>query len=293
MKKYRIGLYEKAMPDELNWREKLICAKECGYDFVEISIDESEARLSRLNWTKEERQSICRDMEEVGIRIRSMCLSGHRKYPLGSKDPVVRKRGLEIMEKALKLADDLGIRTIQLAGYDVYYEEGTEEARQLFEDNLQKAVEMAASYGIIMGFETMETEFMNTVGKSMTYVKTVENPYLGVYPDAGNLTNAAVLYGTDVIDDLKAGAGHLIALHLKPTAPGVFRNLYFDDSTQHVDFVHVINAAWKLGVRRYVTELWSLGRPEWKENILTANRMMRDILDQQMLEEQKFETMQQ
>lgn len=58
MKKYRIGLYEKAMPDELNWREKLICAKECGYDFVEISIDESEARLSRLNWTKEERQSI-------------------------------------------------------------------------------------------------------------------------------------------------------------------------------------------------------------------------------------------
>ena len=34
MKKYTIGLYEKAMPKTLNWRQMLECAKECGYDFV-------------------------------------------------------------------------------------------------------------------------------------------------------------------------------------------------------------------------------------------------------------------
>ena len=39
MKRYHIGLYEKAMPASLSWREKLECAKKCGYDFVEISID--------------------------------------------------------------------------------------------------------------------------------------------------------------------------------------------------------------------------------------------------------------
>ena len=38
-KKYHIGLYEKAMPSALNWEEKLQCARDCGYDFVEISID--------------------------------------------------------------------------------------------------------------------------------------------------------------------------------------------------------------------------------------------------------------
>ena len=40
MKKYAIGLYEKAMPPTLSWREKLTFARDAGYDFVEISIDE-------------------------------------------------------------------------------------------------------------------------------------------------------------------------------------------------------------------------------------------------------------
>ena len=55
MKPYAIGLYEKAMPNSLSWEEKLLCAKECGYDFVEISIDETDSKLSRLEWTLDER----------------------------------------------------------------------------------------------------------------------------------------------------------------------------------------------------------------------------------------------
>ena len=110
MKQYTIGLYEKAMPSTLTWKEKLEAAKEAGYDFVEISIDETDEKLARLEWTKEERLELVRTMYETGMPIRSMCLSGHRKYPLGSNDPQVRARGMEIMEKALYLADDLGDR---------------------------------------------------------------------------------------------------------------------------------------------------------------------------------------
>lgn len=40
MKAYMIGLYEKAMPQTLSWKEKLTCARECGYDFVENSCSE-------------------------------------------------------------------------------------------------------------------------------------------------------------------------------------------------------------------------------------------------------------
>ena len=281
MKKYELGLYEKAMPDTFSWREKLLCAKELGYDFAEISIDETDRKLSRLDWPKEERAELASAMGSTGLPIRSMCLSGHRKYPLGSADPAIRARGLEIMEKALCLAEDLGIRMIQLAGYDVYYEESSQATKGYFLENLHVCVGMAAKHGVLLGFETMETEFMNTVRKSMFYVDQVGSPYLGVYPDIGNLTNAAVTYGTDVLDDLRAGAGHLIAMHLKPTMPGQFRDLYFDDPAQHVDFDAAIGTAWGLGVRRYVTELWHLDRPDWKENIRTANRAMRAILERQ------------
>ena len=277
MKAYCIGLYEKAMPGNLSWKEKLQCAKECGYDFVEISIDETDDKLSRLEWTKEERLDLIKTMYEVGVPLRSMCLSGHRKYPFGSADKATRDRSMEIMEKAICLADDLGIRIIQLAGYDVYYEDSTPESKALFLENLKNATLMASARGIVMGFETMETEFMNTTEKSMKYVSQVDNAYLGVYPDSGNLTNAAVTYGTSVLDDLETGRGHLFALHLKETVPGKFREIPF--LTGHVDFKSVVEKAWDLGIRRFVTEMWYVGQDSWKEDIKFANKSMSEIID--------------
>ena len=187
---------------------------------------------------------------------------------------------MEIMEKAIILADDLGIRIIQLAGYDVYYEEGSAQTRAWFLENLKKATEMAAVRGIVTGFETMETDFMNTVWKSMYYVDAVGSPYLGVYPDSGNLTNAALTSGGNVLDDLYSGRGHIVALHLKETVPGVFREVPF--LTGHVDFKSVIAKAWALGIRRYVTEMWYVGNDDtWADDVRFACRSMSEILDQQ------------
>lgn len=279
VKSYEIGLYEKAVPKTLGWKEKLECAKECGYDFLEISIDETDDKLARLEWTPVERAELLSLSGEIGLPIRSMCLSGHRKYPMGSPDPAVRARSMEIMEKAIGLAADLGVRIIQLAGYDVYYEQGTAETEQLFCENLKKAALLASAKGIMLGFETMETDFMNTVAKSMYYVNLVNSPYLGVYPDSGNLTNAAKTYQSNVLHDLETGCGHLVALHLKETVPGKFREIPF--LTGHVDFENVISKAWSLGVRRYVTEMWDVGKPDWQEDIRFANQSMSKILDKQ------------
>lgn len=278
-KAYTLGLYEKAMPSELTWAEKLMAAKEAGFDFVEISIDETDAKLARLDMPREERLKLVRTMYEVGVPIRTMCLSGHRKYPLGSSDPAVCQRGMEIMEKAIQLADDLGIRIIQLAGYDVYYEESSEETRARFEKNLRKAMLMAARAGVLMGFETMETEFVNTTAKAMEHVNRVNSVYLNVYPDTGNIKNASVTYGTDVLADLKSGAGHITSVHLKETVPGVFREVPF--GTGHVDFKAMIQTAWSMGIRKYVTEFWYKGNPAWKEDLAFAHDMMSDILDGQ------------
>ncbi len=278
-KAYTLGLYEKAMPKDLTWKEKMLAAKEAGFDFIEISIDETDEKLDRLDWSKEERLELVNLMKETGVPIRTMCLSGHRKYPLGSNDPEICSRGMEIMEKAIELSEDLGIRIIQLAGYDVYYEEGSQETRERFEKNLRKATLMAAKAGVTMGFETMETEFMNTVEKAMAYVKKVESTYLNVYPDLGNITNAAVSYGTDVLEDLETGRGHLVAMHLKETVPGKFREIPF--GTGHVNFAAGIQKAWELGVRKFVTEFWYVGNPQWKDDLAFANHMMTELLNKQ------------
>lgn len=48
MDKTSLGIYEKAMPDQLNIHQKLQLAKKIGFDQVEISIDESDAKLNRI-----------------------------------------------------------------------------------------------------------------------------------------------------------------------------------------------------------------------------------------------------
>jgi len=278
-KAYSLGLYEKSMPKELSWREKLTAAKEAGFDFVEISIDETDEKLARLDMSQTERAELNSLTAELGMPVRTMCLSGHRKYPLGSSDPETEARSLEIMEKAVKLAEDLGIRIIQLAGYDVYYEESDLETKRRFMKNLKKSVEMAERAGVILGFETMETEFMNTVEKAMKYVTLVDSPYLNVYPDIGNLTNAACTYKNDVLEDLRLGQGHLAAMHLKETVPGVFREVPF--GTGHVNFDQAVDTAWNMGVRRYVTEFWYVGSPEWKKDLIETRERFAGLLDSQ------------
>ena len=87
----------------------------------------------------------------------------------------------------------------------VYYKEGSAETKKQFTKNLHIATKMAAKYGIVMGFETMETPFMDTVEKAMEYVNIVNSPYLQIYPDIGNLTNAEKIYGVSLIDDIQKG----------------------------------------------------------------------------------------
>lgn len=278
MKAYQLGLYEKAMPGTLTWLEKLRQTKAAGFDHMEISIDESEAKLARLDWSEAERLELRRAIEESGVPIRSMCLSGHRKYPLGSREPKQRERSLDIMRKAVDFAEYFGIRIIQLAGYDVYYEEGDAVTRAHFAENLARSVALAAAKGVTLGFETMETPFMDTVAKAMDYVAAINSPYLGVYPDIGNLKNAALLYGTSVVEDLGEGEASIFAAHLKETLPGHYREIPF--GTGHTEYLPCLRELKRQGVRLFVGEFWYVGSEAWRDELRFANDFLRARLDQ-------------
>ncbi len=275
---YALGVYEKAMPSSLTWIEKLLAARKAGFDFLEMSIDESDEKLARLDMTHGDISDILAAMRCSEIPIRSICLSGHRKYPLGCPDKKKQTRSLEIMSKAIRLAGALGVRVIQIAGYDVYYEKSTDQTKSDFIKNLKLCAEMAAKEGVLLGFETMETDFMDNVEKAMHYVHQIDSPYLGVYPDSGNITNSALLYNTDINKDLLMGQGHLVAMHLKESLPEKYREIPF--GTGHVDFNNIITTAWNLGIRRYVTEFWYKNNDNWQETLQYNNDFIRNCFQQ-------------
>jgi hexulose-6-phosphate isomerase, putative len=269
-----IGIYEKAMPDNLSWEEKLNLVQETGFDFLELSIDESDFRLSRLE-NIEEQNCILKAISSTGVPIRSICLSAHRKYPLGSHEKEIQKRSLAIMEKALHLAPKIGVQRIQLAGYDVYYEESDDYTQLTFEKNLKKCVDMASMQGVVLGFETMETSFMNTVEKAMKHVNKVDSPYLQVYPDLGNLYNGN-MNKAELLRDIERGAGHYIAVHLKDTVPNVFRDLQFTEG--NVDFKEGIEIFYQHGVRIFNCEIWDNKSGDYKECMLNTMKIIESCI---------------
>ena len=269
MRDYLLGLYEKSMPDFLTVEEKLTAAGRAGYDYLELSIDESGAKRQRLDWDAAQVRDLCRAQLDTGVPIKSICLSAQRKFPLGHPDPSVRRESLRILERAVALAAALGVRIIQLAGYDVYYLPSTGETRAHFAHGLARAVSIAAREGVLLAFETMETPFLDTVSKAMSWVEQISSPYLQIYPDAGNLTNAAAGDSAVVTADLDRGRGHLAALHLKESRPGIYREVPY--GAGWVDFSAVAARARALGVGLFVGEFWHLGEADWPE-VLARNR---------------------
>ncbi|WP_426460911.1 L-ribulose-5-phosphate 3-epimerase [Mycoplasma hafezii] len=254
-----VGIYEKAINNKFSLEEKILIAKAAGFDFMEFSVDETDMRLARLDWTDEQIKEVQELLVKHRFNFNSMTLSGHRKYPFGSHDRKIRARALDIMHKAIVLAKKLGIRTVQLAGYDVYYEESDEETRKYFIEGMKLATHIASKYSVMLAFEIMDTRFMGTNSRALTYVNMINSPYLGIYPDLGNIYQWA--NKEDLFNEFELAQHKLIAFHFKDTVPGKFRDTPFGTGT--VDFEYMLTILKKLRLNQPIMiEMWSLNKPE-------------------------------
>jgi len=225
MLKMPVGLYEKALPPELSWEERLAAAGKAGYDFIDISIDESDGRLSRLDWTASERAELRRSIANTGVQVSTMCLSVHRKYPFGSKDPQIRRQGHEIMYKALDFSVDIGLRVVQVMAYDVFYEPSDEETRANFMEGLALAAKMAGQAGVMLGIENLDTPFVENASQGLAVIEEINSPWVQLYLDMGNLAAA----GYHPPDELRLAKDHLLGIHVKDAAPKVIRGIPFEE----------------------------------------------------------------
>lgn len=252
-----LGIYEKAFPSEWSWARRLKAAEELGFDFIEISIDESDGRLSRLDWNGPEREELHRALAHSAVNLQSMCLSGHRRFPFGSADAETRARAYDIMEKAVLFAKEFGIRVIQLAGYDVYYEPSTQESLDRFMDGLRWACGLAEAHQVMLAMEIMDTRLMNSITRYMDYKQELISPWFTVYPDLGNLS----AWGNDVVQELALGKNEMVAIHLKDTLavtdvfPGQFKCVPFGSGC--VDFTGAFQQLERAGYRGpFLIEMW-------------------------------------
>lgn len=276
MKKNPVGIYEKAIPNYFDWADKIRIAKEAGFDFIEMSVDESDERLARLKWSKETRQHLRELLAKEDFEIRSMCLSGHRRFPYGSKNEETRQKAYQIMTEAISLAKDLGIKNIQLAGYDVYYEPADAETKKMFKEGLRQAVKEAAAANIMLSIEIMDTEFIGTISRCMEYIDEISSPWLQIYPDLGNLTH----WTDDPVKELELGWNHIVAIHLKDTKPNVFKCVPFGEGTVKFEPLLAKIKEWQYS-GPFLIEMWAdNSKEESKEETIQNIKSAKEWLSQ-------------
>ena len=256
--RHLLGLYEKALPPEWSWEKRLKTTKELGFDYIEISIDETDERIERLYWDNAHRMELLLTCKILKIPLRSMCLSTHRRFPFGSADYKLRDKAYEMMERAIVFAGDMGIHVIQLAGYDVYYEPSTKLSKKAFLEGMKWSAKLAEKHQVMLAMEIMDTPFMNSITKHLWYEEQLKSPWYKVYPDLGNLT----AWGNDVEKELEKGLSSIVAVHIKETKavtdtfPGQFKGVPF--GTGCVDFVKCFAKLEQLNYKGpYMIEMWN------------------------------------
>lgn len=279
-KKYKIGIYEKALNKKFSWDQKFKIAKKAEFDFIEISIDETDYRINRLFW-KDSQIYKLRDLAtNNGMYINSMCLSANRRFPLGSKNFDVRKKGLEIIEKALLFSKKMGIRIVQLAGYDEYYNPQDEITKRYFIENMKVVCELAQYYSVQIAFESMDTPFMGSLTRILNVIKMLDSPMLGVYPDIGNLTQFAK---ENFDSEIALSKNKIVAFHFKDTTPTTFKCIPFGKGT--VDFVKAFKAIFNINYHGpYMIEMWN----ENKEN-QTIFENVNELKQARLFFEEKYQ----
>ena len=230
----------------------LVGAAKAGYDFLELSVDTAPGRLARLGWSAGRRMEVAAAVQRAGVPIGSVMLSGHRRYPLGSRDAGTKRRSLDILERGIGLAADLGASIVQLAGYFAVDEVRDGGERGRFVEGLAHGVRWASETGVRLGLENVDGEDVTSLATAVGLVREVDSPWLSVYADVGNLAGN----GLDVCAELAIARGQILAIQLKDARLGEFRRVPFGEGTVSFDDVFAVLA--RMGfVGPFAVEMWN------------------------------------
>ncbi|HBX82251.1 MAG TPA: xylulose 5-phosphate 3-epimerase, partial [Propionibacteriaceae bacterium] len=68
----------------------------------------------------------------------------------------------------------------------------------------------------LLGIENVDGNDVTSISRGMNIVREIDSPWLQMYPDVGNIAEQQL----DETEELRAGEGHMLAIHLKDVRVG-------------------------------------------------------------------------
>jgi hexulose-6-phosphate isomerase len=164
-------------------------AAEIGYEGVELLFDKE--RLNPLELTEEEQKRILEKMSSLDIILSSFDLA--IPLYLANPDKALRKKGIETVRKACKVASYMGAKVIAVVlttvvPIQVKYEKIWETSKK----SLLEISKTATDTGIYIGVENIWNNFLYSPLEFKRFINEINSEYVKAYFDVGN----CVLYGS-------------------------------------------------------------------------------------------------
>ena len=180
-----IGINRWTMPPDWSLAECFGAAKRAGFDSIEINLAET-GELTLTN-TEADVRRLADSAREAGITLSSLSNGLGWTYPLTANDPEVRRRGVEVLRAALRVARWLDVDTILcvpgVVSADVRYDVAYERAQAA----LGELAPEAEAAGIFIGVENVWNKFLLSPLETARFVDEIGSPSVGVYFDVGNI----------------------------------------------------------------------------------------------------------
>jgi hexulose-6-phosphate isomerase len=157
--------------------EKFKIVKEAGYDGID------------MDGPPQKHEEVLKARDETGLTIHGVVDAPHWTLPLSSNDPKVREQGLAGLVQALKDAKAYGGTTVLLVPAVVNKETSYADAYARSQEEIRKALPLAAELGIKIAIENVWNMFLMSPLELARYIDEFQSPWVGSYFDIGNVVN--------------------------------------------------------------------------------------------------------
>lgn len=188
------------LPSRLSEAERFQLAKEVGFEAVECHQTDDEAKA----------EEIAKAASNAKVRIHSVMIGDHWRYPLSSGDPEVVARCMKGIRTSLRNAKLWGADTVLLVPAVVNPQTTYQQAWDRSRKQILEVLPEAEKLKVIVAVEEVWNKFLLSPLEFAHYVDEFKSPWVRAYFDVGNV----VLYSYPQ-DWIRTLGKRIVKLHLK------------------------------------------------------------------------------
>lgn len=175
------------IPKGWSLEQGLELIKKAGFDGVELWL--GDMPWFQLKISDNEVLTLRQKIENAGLVVSNVSTGLHWAHPISARDPKARAEGIRIVERELEIAVLLKTDAILMVPGLVTEEVPYNEAYRRCLDALGPLGEKASRAKVHIGCENcnVEQRFLLSPREYWTFLNEVNNPYVGIHLDVGNI----------------------------------------------------------------------------------------------------------